>query len=94
VCAAAGLRLARLGAAIVGVVIDYCDRHPRADAPTRPKRLRPHPGATPPPRRWHPLRGPGEKQAVMTEPSGVRVMSPLAADPRGFCARLPVLGRF
>ena len=30
----------------------------------------------------------------MTEPSGVRVTSPLAADPRGFFARLPALGRF
>ena len=40
------------------------------------------------------LRGPGEKQAVMTEPSGVRVTSPRAADPRGFCARVPALGRF
>ena len=30
----------------------------------------------------------------MTEPSGIRVASPLAADPRGFCARLSALGRF
>jgi hypothetical protein len=29
----------------------------------------------------------------MTEPSGVRLASLLAADPRGFCERLPALGR-
>jgi hypothetical protein len=29
----------------------------------------------------------------MTELSDVRVTRPLAADPRGFCERLPALGR-
>jgi hypothetical protein len=29
----------------------------------------------------------------MTEPSGVRLASLLAADPRGFCERLAALGR-
>jgi hypothetical protein len=76
------------GATMVGVVIDYCDRHQCADVLTRPERPGRHPGAAPAPRRWH-LRGPREKQAAMTEPSGVR----LAADPRGFSERLPALGR-
>jgi hypothetical protein len=35
------------------------------------------------------LRGLGEKQVAMTEPSGLR----LVADPRGFCERLVALGR-
>lgn len=39
-------------------------------------------------------RGPGEMQVAMTELSGIRVTTPLAADPRGFCALLAVLGRF
>ncbi len=30
----------------------------------------------------------------MTEPSGVGATSRLAADVRGFCERLPALGRF
>ncbi len=36
---------------------------------------------------------PGEKQVAVTEPSGVRMTSPLTADPRGFSGRLPALGR-
>jgi hypothetical protein len=86
-CAAAGLRLAGLGPAIVGGVIDYSHRPLGAGVLTPPERPRRSASATP--RRWH-RRGPGEMQVVMTELSDVRVTR-LAADPRGFCA---LLGRF
>jgi len=77
-------------APITGVVIDYSHRPLGAGVLTPPERPWRRASATP--RRWH-RRGPREMQVAMTELSGVRVTTPLAADPRGFCARLAALGR-
>ena len=88
-----GARLVRLEAAKVGVAIECSGRPPGAGGPMLPMQPGFHPGAAPPPRRWH-RRGPGEMQVAMTEPAGVRVTRPLAAYPRGFCAPLAALGRF